>query len=115
MRTTLLVHLSSAQPRENETDGRDRVTAMKADEPDDLDDDEDDDDFPDDEEGGGDGDDNEDDDSEDEEDDDEPETWQVVDFPAANCLDWPDFPAQLGLDQLSRSCVARLVSPRRRP
>jgi hypothetical protein len=72
---------------------------MNADEPDDLDDDEnddeDDDDRPDDEKEGGD-DDDEEDDWEDEEDDDEPETWQVVDFPAANCLDWPDFPAQPG-------------------
>jgi hypothetical protein len=100
MRPPFLVDVSSAEPREGQTDGWDRVTAMNADEPDNLDDDEDDDDFPpdddDDDEEDGDREDDEDDDSEDEDDDDEPETWQVVDFPVANCLDWPDFPAQLG-------------------
>ena len=83
MRPAFLVDLSSAQPRENQTDGWNRVTAMNADEPDepdDLDDDEDDDDFSDEEEEGGNHDDDEDDDwEEDEEDDDESETWQVVD------------------------------------
>jgi hypothetical protein len=101
MRPAFLVDLSSAQPRENQTDGWNRVTAMNADEPDDLDDDEDedDDDFPDDDEEGGNRDDEEDDWEEDEgdnEEDDESETWQVVDFPRGNCLDWPGFPAQLG-------------------
>jgi hypothetical protein len=53
-------------------------------------------------------------DSEDDEDEEEPETWQVVDFPVTNCLDWRDFPAQPGWTSFSRSRVATAV-PRRRP
>ena len=78
---------------------------------DDLEDDDDDDDDADDKE------DDEDDwaddeDSEDDVDDDEPETWQVVDFPAANCLDWPDFPAQPGWTSFSRALASRRRSSR---
>jgi hypothetical protein len=78
------------------------------DDPDETDDDEDDeDDVP------GDKDDDDwadDEDQEDDEDDEEPETWQVVDFPAANCLDWRDFPAQPGWERFSRSRVATAAS-----
>jgi hypothetical protein len=87
---------------------------MNADEPDDLDDeDDDDDDVVDDGEGG----EQEDDEDgwEDEDDDEEPETWQVVDFIAGNCLDWRDFPAQPGWRRFSRSRAAMAVSPRWRP
>jgi hypothetical protein len=84
---------------------------MNTEGPDELDDDEDDDDdFSDDEENGESEDDDEDDGEEDEEGDEEPETWQVVDFPAANCLDWRDFPAQPGWTSFSRSRVATAVS-----
>ncbi len=61
-----------------------------------------------------DSDDDDEDGEEDEDDSEEPETWQVVDFPAAYCLDWPDFPAQPGWASFSRHCVADR-SPRRRP
>ena len=94
---------------------------MSPDEPDDLDEDEDEDDEDEDEDDDKDDDDGEDGDSddddgwEDEEDGEEPETWQVVDFPAGNCLDWRDFPAQPGWRRFSRSRVATAVSPRWRP
>jgi hypothetical protein len=90
---------------------------MNTEGPDELEDDEDDDDdFLEDEEDGEKEDDDEDDgEEEDEEDGEEPETWQVVDFPAANCLDWRDFPAQLGWASFSRSRVATALLPRRRP
>jgi hypothetical protein len=117
MRATFLVHISSAEPRESQTDSRRGLTTMNLDEPDDLDDDDDDDDDDDvrkDEEDGGSDDDDED-GWEDEDDDEEPETWQVVDFPDGNCLDLRDFPAQPGWICFSRSRVATAFPPRRRP
>jgi hypothetical protein len=98
------------------------MNAENVDEPDDLDDDEDDEDDEDDQDDvpGKKEDNNEDEwdddqDPEEDEDDEEPETWQVVDFPAVNCLDWPDFPAQPGWTSFSRSRVATALPPRRRP
>lgn len=88
---------------------------MNANEPDGHDDDEEDDDDDDDDDDGEDGESDNDEDEEDEEDEEEPETWQVFDFPAGNCLDWPDFPAQPGWRCFSRSRVATAVSPRWRP
>jgi hypothetical protein len=114
MRPSFLVHVSAAEPRQSKADRRHSLTAMNVDDiddPDELDDDEDDeDDVP----GKKDDDDqddwSDDEDPEDDEDDEEPETWQVVDFPAANCLDWRDFPAQPGWKRFSRSRVATAAS-----
>ena len=116
MRATLLVHVSSTEPRESQTDRRHGLTTMNLDEPDDLDDDDDDEDDDDssrDDEDDGDADD--DDEDWEDEDDEEPETWQVVDFPDGNCLDLRDFPAQPGWICFSRCRVATAVPPRRRP
>ena len=92
---------------------------MNADEPDDFDDDDEDEDEDDDDSAdkgeGGEHDDDDENGWEDDEDGDEPETWQVVDFPAAYCLDWPDFPAQPGRTSSSRPRVATAVLPRWRP
>jgi hypothetical protein len=126
MRAAFLVHLSSAEPRQSQTDRGNCLTIMNtddvddADDPDDPDDEEDDDEDDEDDAPGKRDDDDQDDwdddeDSEEDEDDEEPETWQVVDFPAANCLDWRDFPAQPGWRRFSRSRVATAVLPRRRP
>ena len=121
MRTAFLVHLSSAEPRQSQTNRRHCLTTMNADDvdnPDDPDDEEDDDEDEDDEDetpGGTDDDDDwDDEDGDDDPDDEEPETWQVVDFPVTNCLDWRDFPAQPGWTSFSRCRVATVV-PRRRP
>jgi hypothetical protein len=116
MRAAFLVHVSSAEPRQSETNRWNDLTTMNADDvdnPDDPDDEEDDDE--DDAPGDRDNDDENDDwdddeDSEDDEDDEEPETWQVVDFPVTNCLDWRDFPAQPGWTSFSRSRVATASS-----
>ena len=127
MRAAFLVHVSSSEQRQSETNRRNCLTIMNADDvdnPDDLDDEEDDDEDEDeddeddspanrDEDDQDDWDDDE--DSEDDEDEEEPETWQVVDFPVTNCLDWRDFPAQPGWTSFSRSRVATAVLPRRRP
>jgi hypothetical protein len=96
------------------------MNADDVDDPDDEDEDEDDDedDAPgdrDDDDTGDRDDWDDDEDSEGDGDDEEPETWQVVDFPVANCLDWRDFPAQPGWERFSRSRVATAVLPRRRP
>jgi hypothetical protein len=100
VRTALLVYVSTTEPREGQANGRNSLTTMNADEPDDFDDDDEDEDEDDDDSAdkgeGGEHDDDDENGWEDDEDGDEPETWQVVDFPAGNCLDLRDFPAQPG-------------------